>query len=143
MCPSDIREKNAALKLYNNHFYLLWKSDRISFNKSMEEFRVIFQIVDNYDNDGNDISYFDYEYKPEKKESQVTNFFVYGLETNSADSGSHAGFANTNRARPYCVFLFILSKLARKYNHDLTLKNLKNMKKILWYLMEKNVLLKS
>ena len=39
----------------------------------------------------------------------MTNFIVYDLETH-----------NTDRARPYCIFLHRLSKLAGWYNRDLT-----------------------
>ena len=42
-------------------------------------------------------------------QSQLTNFIVYDIETFS-----------TNRAIPYCVSLYRLSKISRKYNRDLT-----------------------
>ena len=43
-----------------------------------------------------------------KTESQITNFFVFDLETNI-----------TNRARPYCVSLYGFKKVASIYNRDL------------------------
>ena len=43
-----------------------------------------------------------------KKESQLTNFVVYDLET-----------FHKNRATPCCISLYLLSKIAGKYNRDL------------------------
>ena len=54
-------------------------------------------------------SHFKYEFTPKKIESHLTNFIVYDLETH-----------NTDRARPYCISFYRLSKLAGRYNRDLT-----------------------
>ena len=44
-----------------------------------------------------------------KIDSHLTNFIVYDLETH-----------NTDRARPYVFCFYRLSKLAGRYNRDLT-----------------------
>ena len=65
-----------------------------------------------------------YIYTPEKYESPLTNFITYDLETH-----------NTDRARPYVLCFYRLSKLAGRYNRDLTPCELENVKKTLLLLM--------
>ena len=68
-----------------------------------------FKIVDNYITEQNVTSHFKYEFIPKEIESHLTNFIVYDLETH-----------NTNRARPYVFCFYRLSKLAGRYDRDLT-----------------------
>ena len=105
----SVRERNKALCLYNNHFCLIWKSEGISFNQAVQQLKDNFNIVDDFITEENVKSLFEYIYKPKKIASHLTNFFVYDLETH-----------NTNRARPYVFCFYRLSKLAGKYNRDLT-----------------------
>ena len=46
--PRNKTEKNRALKLHNNHFCLIWKSERVSFNQANKELKENFKMVDNY-----------------------------------------------------------------------------------------------
>ena len=55
---------------------------------------------------------------PKNVDSLLTNFIVYELETH-----------NTDRARPYFISFYRLSKLAGKYDHDLTLDEIDKCKK--------------
>ena len=57
--PRSVTEKNIALYLYNDHFCLIWKSEKVSFNQAVEELKVIFKIVDNYITEENEISRFE------------------------------------------------------------------------------------
>ena len=59
--------------------------------------------------DENVKSHFEYIYKPKKMEPYLTNFIVYDLETQ-----------NTDRVRPYIFCFYRISKLAGRYNRDLT-----------------------
>ena len=68
-----------------------------------------FKKVDNYITEENVQIHFKYEFSPKKLESHLTNFIVYDLETH-----------NTDRARPYVFCFYRLSKLAGRYNRDLT-----------------------
>ena len=68
-----------------------------------------FKIVDNYTSEENVKSHFEHILKLKKIESHMTNFIVYGLETH-----------NTDRARPYVFWFYRLSKLAGRYNRELT-----------------------
>ena len=77
-----------------------------------------FKIVDKYITEENIDSHFKYEYTPEKIESYLTNFIVYDLETH-----------NTDRARPYCISFYRLSKLAGRYNRDLAPNELEKCRK--------------
>ena len=118
ICPRNITERNKALFLYNNHFCLIWKSQGISFNQAVRELKNNFKMVDNYITEENVNSHFTYEFTPKKIESHLTNFIVYDLETH-----------NTDRARPYVFCFYRLSKLAGKYNRDLTADELGKCRK--------------
>ena len=104
-----ITERDTALFLYNNHFWLIWKSEGVSFNQAIKELKDDFEIVDNFITEGNVISHFKFEFIPNKIESHLTNFTVYDSETH-----------NTDRARPYCILFCRLCKIAGRYNLNLT-----------------------
>ena len=112
--PRSVTNRDSALYLYNNHFCLIWKSQSVSFNQAIQELKNNFKIVDNYITDENVNNFFKYEYIPKKIESHLTNFIVYDLETYS-----------TNRARPYNITFYRLSKIAGRYNRDPTKEELK------------------
>ena len=111
--PRSVTERNKALYLYNNHFFLIWKSQGVSFNQGVKELKDNFKIVDNYITDKNVNSHFKYEFIPKKIESHLTNFIVYDLETH-----------NTDRARPYSMTFYRLSKIAGRYERDPTFEEL-------------------
>ena len=77
-----------------------------------------FKIVNNFITEENVKSYFEYIYKPKKIESHLTNLITYDLETH-----------NTDRARPYVFCIYRLSKLAGRYNRDLTSDEIEKCKK--------------
>ena len=104
--------------LYNNHFCLIWKSQGVSFNQAITELKKNFKLVDNYITEENVNSHFEYEFIPKKIESHLTNFIVYDIETYSTD-----------RARPYCIPFYRLSKLAGRYNRDLNPSELDKCRK--------------
>ena len=89
--------------LYNSHFRLRWRFQGVSFNRALEEIRSNFKLVDNFVTEENVNSHCEYMFEPKKKESQLTNFNVYALETH-----------NTDRARPYAISFYRLSKLGGK-----------------------------
>ena len=103
--PRAVTNRDSAFYLCNNHFCLLWKSQKVSFNQAIDELEKKFKIVNNYITEENVNSHFKYEFTPKKTESHLTNFIVYDLETH-----------NTDRARPYCISFYRLSKLAGRYN---------------------------
>ena len=107
--PRSVTNRNNALFLYNNHFCFKWKSEGLSFNQAIKELKDNFKIVDNFITEENVKSHFEHIYKPKKIESHLTNFLVYDLETQNSD-----------RARPYVFYFHRLSKLAGRYNRDLT-----------------------
>ena len=112
--PRTVTNRDSALFLYNNHFCLIWKSQGVSFNQAIEELKNYFKIVDNYITEENVNSHFKYEFTPKKIESHLTNFIVYDLETH-----------NTDRARPYNMTVYRLSKIAGRYERDPTIEELK------------------
>ena len=116
--PRSVTNRDSALFLFNNHFCLIWKSEKVSFNQAIRELKDNFKMVDNYITEENVNSHFKYEFIPKKIDSHLTNFVVYDLETH-----------NTNRARPYVFCFYRLSKLAGKYNRNLTLDELEKCRK--------------
>ena len=105
--PRSLTNRDSALYLYNNHFCLIWKSQNVSFIQAIQELKNNFKIVDNYITEENVNAYFKYEFIPKKIESHLTNFIVYDLETH-----------NTDRARPYNMTFYRLSKIAGRYYRD-------------------------
>ena len=65
--------------------------------------------MDNYITEEDVNTYFKYEFIPKKIESHLSNFIVYDIET-----------LNTNRARPYNMTFYQLSKIAGRYERDPT-----------------------
>ena len=116
--PRSVTNKNIALFIYNNHFCLIWKSQRVNFNQAIQELKDNFKNVDNYITEENVNSHSKYEYKPKKIESHLSNFITYDLETH-----------NTDRARTYVFRFYRLSKLGGKYNRDLTPSELEKCRK--------------
>ena len=115
--PRSDRERNIGLYFYN-HFCLIWKSEGVSFNQAIKELEDNFQIVDIYITEENVESHFEYIYQPKKIQSHLTNFIVYDLETH-----------NTDRAIPYVFCFHRISKLAGRYNRDLTHDEIQKCKK--------------
>ena len=88
---------------------MIWKSEGVSFNQAIRELKDNFKIVENFITKENVISHFKYEFTPNKIESLLKNFIVYDLETH-----------NTDRASPYVLCFYRLTKLTGRYNRDLT-----------------------
>ena len=108
--PRTVTQRDTALKIHNNHFCLIWKSDRISFNQVIEnELKPNFKIVDNVISDKHVKGFIEYEYNPKKVKSPLTNIVVYYLET-----------FNKPRAVPYCSCIYKLSKLSGKCHRDIS-----------------------
>ena len=108
--PRNITQRNTALKIHNNHFCLIWKSDNISFNQVREnELKPNFRVVDNVVSDKHVKSFIKYEYNPKKVKSPLSNIVVYDLET-----------FNKIRAVPYCSCIYKLSKISGKYHRDIS-----------------------
>ena len=81
VCPRTITQRNIALKIHNNHFCVIWKSDGVSFDRAKKELKDNFRVVDNVLSDKHVKSFIKYEYKAKKVQSQLTNMIVYDIET--------------------------------------------------------------
>ena len=138
VCPRNITQRKTAIKIHNNHFCLIWKSDGISFEGAIKELKDNFEVVDNVISDKHVKTYIKYEYKPEKIQSQLTNMVVYDIETFS-----------TIKCVPYANCIYRLSKISGKYYRDISekeyqkylndcvfFKGLDNINKILDYVLQ-------
>ena len=138
VCPRNITQRDTALKIHNNHFCLIWKSDRVSFEKAIKELKDNFKVIDNVISDKHVKSFIKYEYKPIKVQSQLTNVVVYDIETFS-----------TIKCVPYANCIYRLSKISGKYFRDISekeyqkclndcivFKGLDNINKMLDYVLQ-------
>ena len=107
--PRNLTQRITALKIYENHFCLIWKSDGVSFEKAIRELKDNFKVVDNVVSDKHVKNFIKYEYNPKKVNSPLTNIVVYDLET-----------FNKNRAVPYCSCIYKLRKISGKYHRDIS-----------------------
>ena len=103
VCPRSIIERTTVLKILNNHFCLIWKSDGIGFDEAKKELKDNFKVVDNVISNKHDKSCIKYEYKTKKVQSQLTNKVVYDLETFKSD-----------KAVPYASCIYRLNKFSGK-----------------------------
>ena len=99
--PRTVTNRDKALFLINNHFCFIWQSKGVSFKDAIKELKDNFRIVDIFITEENVNCHFKYEFLPKKIESHLTNFIVNDLETH-----------NTDRARPYCISFYRLSKIS-------------------------------
>ena len=70
--PRNITQRNTALKIHDNHFCLIGKTDGVSFDKAIEELKDNFKIVDSILSEKHVKSYIKYEYKPKEVQSPLT-----------------------------------------------------------------------
>ena len=110
--PRNIIQRNTALKIHDNHFCLIWKSNGISFSQVIEnELKPNFKVVDNVISDKHVKSSIKCDYKAEKFHSPLTNKVVYDLET-----------FNKFELFLIVVFIYKLSKISGKYHRDISEK---------------------
>ena len=70
--PRNIAQSDTGLKLHNNHFCLIWKSNDISLNQVIEdELMPNFKVVDNVISDKHVESFIKYDYKPKKSSISI------------------------------------------------------------------------
>ena len=79
--PGNVTHRNTALKIHNNHFCLIWKSDVFSFDKAIKELKDNFKVVDIVVSDKRVKSFTKCEYNQKKVKSSLTNILVLDLET--------------------------------------------------------------
>ena len=103
--PRTVTQKDTALKIHENHFCLIWKSDRISFDKAIKQIKDDFKVVDNVISDKHVKSYIKNDYKPKKVKSPSNKILLYDLQT-----------FDKIRAVPYCSCIYKLSKISGKYH---------------------------
>ena len=138
VCPRNITQRYIALKMHNNHFCLIWKSNGVSFDRAIKELKDNFRVVDIVFSDKHVKSYIKYEYKPKKVQSQITNMIFYDIETFS-----------TIKCVPYANCFYRISKISGKYYRDISekecqkclndcfvLKGLDNINKLLDYVLQ-------
>ena len=47
VCPRNITQRKITLKIHNNHFFLIWKSNGVSFDRAIQELKDNIKAVDN------------------------------------------------------------------------------------------------
>ena len=80
--PRKITQRITALKIHNNLFCLIWKSNKISFDHVIEdELKPNFKVHDILVSDKLVKTFIKHEYNPKKVKSSLTNIVVNDLET--------------------------------------------------------------
>ena len=64
--PRNITHRNTAVKIHENHFCLIWKSNGVSFDKAIKELKDNFKVVDKVVSDKHVKGFIKYEYNPKK-----------------------------------------------------------------------------
>ena len=77
--PRNITQRDTALRIHENHFCLILKSEWISFDKAIKEINDNFKVVDNVISDKHVKSFIKYEYNPKKVKFSLTNIVLYDL----------------------------------------------------------------
>ena len=116
--PRSVTQRDVALKLQNNHFCSIWKSEGVSLNQAIKDLEDNFKIINIYLFEENVKSHFECIHQPKKFKSFLTNFIVYDLETH-----------NTDRARPNLFCSYRLSKIVGGYDRNLPWDEIENFKK--------------
>ena len=62
--PPNITQRDTSLKIHENNFCLIWKSDRVSFDRAIKELKDNFKFVDNFISDKHVKSFIKNEYNP-------------------------------------------------------------------------------
>ena len=108
--PRNITQRDTALKIYNNHCCLNWKSNGTSFNQEREdEFKPNFKVVHNVICDKHVKSFIKYDYKPKSVQSPLTIIVAFDLTT-----------CNKIRAVRYSSCIYKLSKIPGEYHRDIS-----------------------
>ena len=64
--PRSVTDRKNALFLYNNHFYLKWKSEKVSFMQDFQELKDNFKTNDNFTSETNVNSNFKHVFIPKQ-----------------------------------------------------------------------------
>ena len=116
--PRSVTDRDNALFLYSIHFCLIWKYEMVSFIQAIKELKNEFKLVDTFITEEIVNSQFIYEIIPKNFVSHLTKIIVCDLETH-----------DTDRARPYCSSFYQLSKVAGRYNRNLSTYRIEKCKK--------------
>ena len=83
--PGKYYRKKYSVVYVQKSFLFNFKLNGICFNEAIEKLILDFRIVDNYIFNKLVKSFLKDEYEPKKVQSQITNMFVYELETLNID----------------------------------------------------------
>ena len=97
--------------MYKVHFCLIWKSNGISFNKAMEEFKINFKVV----NIALQINMLKVLKNMNTNLEKLTKMIVYDIE-----------IFNTDRSTPYAMCVYRLNRISCKFYGDITDQELEN-----------------
>ena len=95
--------------MYNNHFCLIGKIQKISFNQAKENLWLNFKVNDNVISDEHVKSFIKDENKPINVKCQLTNIVLYDIET-----------FNTDKAISYANCIYGLSIISGNVIRDIT-----------------------
>ena len=62
--PRNNTRRSISLFIYINHFCLIWKSNVVDFNQTVEKLKLKFKVIDNVTSDKHVKSFISFDYKP-------------------------------------------------------------------------------
>ena len=109
--PRSCTERSKCLYLHKQHYCVIWKNtDNDSLINAAKEVEDNFQYIRNRINNNNLKNVIKYSFPFKEKHSELDNVFIFDIETANVD----------DKAIPYGIGLFDLSRLKYRYKKDLT-----------------------
>ena len=107
LVPRRITETVICLYIHENHFCVKWKLQNVSFNKTIDEKKSNFRVVDSILCNRHVKCFNKFEYKPKKVHSQLTNAVVYDIKS-----------FITIKCVPYAICIYKSSGISSSYYRD-------------------------
>ena len=109
--PRNCPVRNKCLYLYKQHYCVIWKNnDNDSLLNAAKEVENNFQYIRNRINNNNLKNIIKYSFPFKEKHNELDNVLIFDIETGNVE----------DRAIPYGIGLYDLSRLKYRYKKDLT-----------------------
>ena len=109
--PQSCTERNKFLYVYKQHYCVIWKNTvNDSLPNAAKDVEDNFKYVRNRINNTNLKNVIKYSFPFKEKHNELDNVFIFDIETGNVE----------NKATPYAIGLYDLSRLKYRYKKDLT-----------------------
>ena len=113
--PQRCTERNKCLYLHNPHYCVIWKeNENDSLSNAAKEVEDNFKYIKNKINNTSLKNVVKYKFPFKEKYNELDNVFIFDIETANID----------DKAVPYAIGLYDLSRLKYRYKKDLTINEI-------------------